>query len=214
MVACKDVVFTTRTINRWRSTPEGDQRSGPLTQPRNKLIVEERAKVVEICTSPALRDLSPRIIVPLLADEGTYVASEASFYRIPGEEQMLNHRKRSVPKTARDPNSHVASGPNEVWSWDITFLKTDIRGLFFKAYVFLDILSRGIVGARVFENETSEIAAQVFQELCATAVINLSGIILHSDNGSSMKGGTMLVLLYRLGVVLLFSRPNVSDDNA
>jgi len=115
------------------------------------------------------------------------------------------------------PGSQIVTllvGQNEVWSWDITFLKTDIRGLFFKAYVFLDILSRSIVGARVFENETSEIAAQVFQELCATAVINPSGIILHSDNGSSMKGGTMLVLLYRLGVVPLFSRPNVSDDNA
>jgi transposase InsO family protein len=212
-VACNDVGYSVRTINRWRSNPEGDRRFGPLTAPRNSLTPEERQKVIAVCTSPEMRDMSPREIVPLLADKGEYIASEASFYRILGNEQMLQHRERSAPKTTREPNNHLATGPNQVWSWDITFLKTDIRGRFFKAYVFLDIFSRQIVGARVFEDESSEIAAQVFQDLCDKIGVDTSGIVLHSDNGSSMKGGTMLALLYELGVIPSFSRPNISDDN-
>lgn len=212
-IACNDIGYSVRTINRWRNNPDGDRRSGPLTVPRNSLTPEERQKVIEVCTSPEMRDMSPRVIVPALADKGEYIASEASFYRILGQNKMLQHRERSAPKTSREPNNHVANGPNQVWSWDITFLKTYIRGIFFKAYVFMDIFSRQIVGARVFEVESSEIAAKVFRELCDRNGVSTSGIVLHSDNGSSMKGGTMLALLHELGVTPSFSRPNISDDN-
>ena len=113
-----------RTVARWRQQPESgeDQRRGPKDKPRHALTKEERARVVAIATSPAYRNLSVRQIVPRMADKGDYVASESTFYRVLHEENLMAHRNAARPSKNSQPRRHIARGPREVWSWDITYL--------------------------------------------------------------------------------------------
>jgi len=182
-----------RTYKRWHENPAGDMRQGPLTEPANKLTALERRKVLEIATSAEFRDLSPSQIVPRLADQGKFVASESSFYRILREEKMLAHRGKARPATHTRPTELVATAPNQVWSWDITYLKMNIRGEFFYAYLIEDIFSRKITAGDVFEAESSEHAARLMREACLKEGIQPGELALHSDNGGPMKGATMLV---------------------
>jgi IS30 family transposase len=123
-----------RTLQRWRTqdAEKGgeDRRRGPLSEPANKLSSEERESVVETANSPEYRDLSPKQIVPRLADKGQYLASESTVYRMLREEKQMKHRERSRPPTSRRPQEHVATGPNQVWAWDITYLPGPVRGKF------------------------------------------------------------------------------------
>lgn len=212
--ACRALSISDQTFRRWRDSPEqGDERQGPKTQPANKLSQYERKKVIEIATSEKYRDHSPDKIVPMLADEGIYLASESTFYRIMREEKMLVHRSDVSPKSRHRPEPLVATGPNQVYSWDITYLRTPILGIFLYLYLVLDIYSRKIVGWRIHENESSENAADLIENICIKEGINAKQLSLHSDNGSPMKGATMLATLQRLGVIPSFSRPSVSNDN-
>jgi len=206
--------LTARTIIRWRRDTAGeDQRRGPRHAPANKLSQAEREKILAVATSPAFRDLSPKQIVPQLADQGRYIASESSFYRVLKEKQMLTHRQAARPATTRPPRALTASGACQVWSWDITFLRTSVQGMFFYLYLFLDVWSRKIVAAEVFAEESMEHSARLFHKACFTHALNPDHLVLHADNGGPMKGSTMLATLQKLGVVPSFSRPRVSDDN-
>ncbi len=207
------VGVSSRTVQRWRGQCIGeDQRRGPKTSPANKLSEKERAQVLELANSAPYRDLSPKQIVPKLADKGTYVASESTFYRVLREEGELVHREKSRPASQK-PAEHVATGRCQVWSWDITYLRSALRGSFFYLYLIVDIWSRKIVGWTVEESELADFAAALFRRTCASLGIDPKGLVLHSDNGGPMKGSTMLATLERLGVVASFSRPHVSDDN-
>lgn len=206
--------LSARTLIRWRqNASEADQRHEARRAPANKLSQEERGKIVSVATSPAFRELSPKQIVPKLADQGRYLGSESSFYRVLKEHELLTHRHSSRPATIRPPRAHVATGPCQVWSWDITFLRTSVQGMFFHLYLFLDVWSRKIVAAEVFPEESMEHSAWLFQKACLTHAVNPESLVLHSDNGGPMKGSTMLATLQKLGVVPSFSRPRVSDDN-
>ena len=111
-----------RTFQRWNLQDAGsDRRRGPGTDPSNKLVPAERQNLLNIANSPEFRDLSPKQIVPQLADQGIYVASESSFYRVLRNEGHMAHREPSRPATSRKPKEHVATGPCQVWSWDITY---------------------------------------------------------------------------------------------
>lgn len=211
--ACEEMQIDIRTYQRWQERPEGDRRQGPLTEPANKLTDEERKKVLKIATAPEYRDLPPSQIVPRLADQGQFIASESSFYRILREEKMLAHRGKARPATSSRPDELVATAPNQVWSWDITYLKMVIRGQFYYAYLIEDIFSRKITAGDVFEAESSEHAAQLMRAACLKEGIQQKQLVLHSDNGGPMKGATMLATLQKLGVATSFSRPRVSDDN-
>lgn len=119
--ACEVLGLPARTIERWRGQKGGeDQRKGPQSAPGNKLSAAERKEVLEIVNSREYRDLSPNQIVPRLADQGKYLASEATFYRLMREEGLSQHRERSRPAVHSRPREHVAVGPNQVWSWDIS----------------------------------------------------------------------------------------------
>lgn len=206
--------LTERTIQRWRKGGvRDDQRKGPLTPPAHKLSAKEREEVLHIANTPQFRNLSPKQIVPQLADQGRFVASESTFYRVLREEGELTHRQSSRPASTPKPREHIATGPCEVWSWDITYLRSSIRGVFYFLYLIVDVWSRKIVAAQVFENECNEQAAHLFARASRHFVVDPSGLVLHSDNGGPMKGSTMLATLQRLGVVPSFSRPRVSDDN-
>jgi len=169
--------------------------------------------VLEILNRPEHQDRSPKQIVPSLADQGTYVASESTLYRILREEDQLAHRARSRPALHRRPDEQLADGPCQVWSWDITYLASPVRGQFYYLYMILDVWSRKIVGAAVHDRESSDLAAELFCDTCAALDLDPEGLVFHSDNGGPMKGSTMLATLQRLGVVASFSRPSVSNDN-
>ncbi len=212
--ACKILGLSVRTIQRWQAHGGGeDRRHGPKREPPNKLSTAERQEVLEIVNSPEYCDLSPNQIVPRLADEGLYVASEATMYRILHEEAQLSHRQRSRPAITWRPQEHVATGPCQVFSWDITYLRSPVQGSFFYLYLILDVWSRKILGAEVYREESMDLASELFERTCREHDLDPEGVVLHSDNGGPMKGSTMLATLKRLGVVASFSRPRVSDDN-
>jgi transposase InsO family protein len=203
-----------RTILRWRKHgPQEDKRKGPQTKPAHALTPLEKQKVISIAVSKEMRDLSPKQIVPKLADQGMYIASESSFYRILRERDMQKHRESSQPAVHHKPKEHVATGPNQVWSWDITYLKSPVSGQFYYLYMIMDVWSRFIIQAKVFAEESMEHSSRLITSACLSQGINSEGLILHADNGGPMKGSTMLATLHKLGVVPSFSRPRVSDDN-
>jgi putative transposase len=212
---CHWIGLTARTIQRWRQQGEQgfDRRFGPKTPPRNKLSPIERSQVLDTTQRPEYRELSPKQIVPQLADKGVYLASESTFYRILREEDALHHREPSRPRSVTRPREHVATGPLEVWSWDITYLRSAVRGAFYYLYLIEDIWSRKIVGWAVHEEESMDWSARLIDETATRLGCDRSGLVLHSDNGGPMKGSTMLATLQRLGIVESFSRPHVSDDN-
>lgn len=214
---CEVVEIDVRTVQRWlKHGPDGgeDRRRGPGCAPANKLSDEERSDVIELVKSPEFVDLAPHQIVPKLADMGIYIASESTIYRILREEKLNAHRGRARPPTRHRPDEYTATGPNQVFVWDITYLRSPVNGMFFYLYLFLDVWSRKIMGWAVLEEESNEEAAKLFRQICDEHSLDPDGLVLHSDNGGPMKGATMLATLQKLGVVPSFSRPSVSDDNA
>ena len=210
--ACSDLSLDPRTVSSWKDSTI-DQRSLNNKAPKNKLTETERKKIIGICTSKRYVDLPPSKIVPMLADEGEYIGSESSFYRILKEEKLLSHRGRTKPKAKRKPRALKATAPNQIYSWDITYLKTNIKGQHFYLYMFMDVYSRKVVGSKVYESESMELSAKLIEEVCIENSIKKDQLTLHSDNGAPMKGSTMLSKLQSLGVMPSFSRPSVSDDN-
>ena len=212
--ACREVGLDPRTIQRWRARPDGDdRRHGPKTTPPNKLTGKERAEVLAIANSKEFRDRSPKQIVPALADQKKYVASESTFYRVLREEKQLAHRGRAKAPSSQRPPEKKTTGPGQVWCWDITYLRSTIAGRFFYLYLFLDVWSRKIVGHAVHEVECTTIAAGMLQEALEHEGLSGVDLILHADNGSPMKGATLKATMERLGVLPSYSRPSVSDDN-
>ena len=184
-----------------------------MTLPSNKFTEVERALVLKVVNSPDYRDLPPRQIVPKLADKQEYIGSESTIYRILHEEKMMQHRSAVRPKTHKKPLELSAEQPNQLWSWDITYLKSPIRGEYFYLYFFMDVFSRKIVGYDVFLEQSAELASQVVSKAYQTEGITKEQVTLHSDNGGPMKGSMMLATLEMLGVAASFSRPSVSNDN-
>lgn len=213
--ACRVVGLTARTIERWRRCPDGeDQRRGPHQRPGNALTPTEENELAKILTSERYAGLSPKQLVPQLADEGLYLASESTIVRLQ-RRLGLRNKKRSIERThtTRACTVHRASGPNQVWSWDITWLPSVVRGQFFFLYLVMDVWSRRIVGWTVEAKESPELAAALVTRICDDTNLDPRGLVLHSDNGGPMRGSTMLATLQWLGIVPSFSRPHVSDDN-
>lgn len=214
-VACQVAGISARTVERWRARPGGeDRRRGPRKAPSNALTLAEQAQVLAVMTSPRYAQLSPRQLVPQLADEGLYLASESTMYRLQ-RYHGLRRTKRTTHRShvTRGTTVHQAIGPNQVWSWDITWLPTVVRGRFLRLYLVMDVWSRRIVGWKVATRESPDIAAELIQETCRDGDVDPQGLVLHSDNGAPMRGSTMLSTLQWLGIVPSFSRPHVSDDN-
>ncbi len=214
--ACKILGISARTYQRWTKGGSINEDQRPLISrptPKNKLTKEERAKVIEIANSPEFADVPPSQIVPKLADKGEYIASESTFYRTLKEEKMDAYRNRSKRPIKREPPTHIAAAPNEVWTWDITWLNAAIRGKYFKLYLIIDMFSRFIVAYEIWETEKAEYAKQLVKKAVLAQGIQGRPLVLHSDNGSPMKAATFLATLEKLGVQSSFSRPRVSNDN-
>jgi transposase InsO family protein len=215
--ACHEIGINVRTYQRWMQGGRASQDRRPQAKrpaPANKLTPQERDQILTICNQTAYQSIPPSQIVPALADGGVYVASESSFYRVLRDAEQLQHRgKARAPRTVTKPTGYQATAPNQVWSWDITFVATTILGLFFRLYLVMDIYSRKIVAWEVYETETAEQAAAVIHKACLIEGVCRDQLVLHSDNGAPMKGATMVAMLHKLGIIPSFSRPSVSDDN-
>ncbi len=206
--ACEVIGVSERTLQRW-SLSGNDGRQSPSHTPKNKLTDLERQRILNLCNEAQYAHLPANKIVPLLADNGEYVASEATFYRVLKEAKQLAHRLKSKPiRSIHKPKALVATGPNQIYCWDITYLPTTVKGIFYYLYLVMDVYSRKIVGWQVYDRECSALAADLMTDICLH-----EQVVLHSDNGSPMKGATMLATLQQLGVVPSFSRPSVSNDN-
>jgi putative transposase len=216
--ACEYIGLNVRTYERWFDAEKKvreDARKLREFTPANKLSPAEEDEIVAIVNSAEFADKSPHQIVPILADKGQYIASESTFYRILRARELLTHRHATKPATkVEKPKELVAEQPNQIWSWDITYLATTILGQFFYLYLFIDIFSRKIVGWQIFTEESSEHASALMLDICRRENISPNQLTLHSDNGSPMKGATMLATLQQLGIALSRSRPSVSNDNA
>ena len=200
-------------MQRWRTQEIGDdRRAGPTRPPGNRLSEAERRRIIESVSGPEFRDLPPTQIVPILAERGIYLASESTIYRLLREERLATRRESSRPPAAK-PAEFVATAPNQVWSWDITYLPTSVRGAFYYLYMIVDVFSRKVVGAVVHDRESGAHAAAMIRGACAAEGLEQTPLVLHSDNGGPMKASTMLATLQELGVAGSFSRPRVSDDN-
>jgi len=217
--ACQIVDLTERTLQRWRADanlelPKGDRRPARVQVPKNALSPEEKEHILATANSADYAHLPPSQIVPILTDKGIYIASESSFYRVLNSANQLRHRRREAVSQVRSkPRALTATAPNQLYSWDITYLSTTIKGKHYYLYLFLDLYSRHIVGWQVYDCESSEKAGEVMQDICTREQIKPQQVVLHSDNGSPMKGATMLATLQKLGVTPSYSRPSVSNDN-
>jgi len=213
--ACDIIGISPKTCQRW-SRPDNTQdgRLDAKHEPANKLTEEEYQRIIRVANEAEYANMSAAKIVPALADKGLYIASESSFYRVLKKEKQLRYRQKSkAVRQVKKPRAIIATAPNQLYSWDITYLPTQIKGIFLYLYLVMDIYSRKVVGWQVYENESSALAGELMRDICQREEIKQGQVILHSDNGSPMKGATMLATLQQLGVIPSFSRPSVSNDN-
>jgi transposase InsO family protein len=210
--ACEAFGLEERTIQRWKLI-SSDRRCGPITTPANKLTDAEVALIIETSVNVKYVNLSPHQIVPKLADEGNYIASESTFYRILKANKMMSHRGLSKPRTIERPKPFEAIKPNQIYTWDITYLQGSIRGQYYYLYLFLDLFSRKIVGWKIHSIQDADLSSILLADICRAEKINKNQLVVHSDNGGPMKGATMLATMQKLGVMPSFSRPSVSNDN-
>lgn len=213
--ACEYLGISAKTFQRWcQQNNTCDGRLDAKHAPVNKLTELERQRIIKVANEPEYANLPPSKIVPKLADKGIYLASESTYYRVLKDAKQLSHRQKAKPTGQRKkPRALAATGPNQLYSWDITYLPTAVKGIFLYLYLVMDIYSRKIVGWQVYEEESSALAGELMTDICQRESILPDQVVLHSDNGSPMKGATMLATLQELGVIPSFSRPSVSNDN-
>ena len=217
--ACNEAGIDRRTFRRWTASgvacvsadarPEADR---PV--PSNRLPDELRADVLASCQEPRFADMPPSQIVPVLADEGIYLASESTYYRVLHAWNEQFERGRARARSSHTLSTHCATGPNELWCWDVTYLGSPTRGLYYYLYMIMDVWSRKIVGFEVYASETGDLAAQLFERTVLAEACVGKGVILHADNGAPQRSSTLRAKLDQLGLRTSYSRPRVSNDNA
>ena len=182
----------------------------PAVVPANKLSLAERTRVLEVLDSSEFVDQPPLQVYATLLERGIYLCSVSTMYRILADAGQVKERRRLARHPARAVPELVATGPGQVYSWDITKLAGPCRGVYYDAYVMIDIYSRYIVGAHVHHHESGVLAEEMMAK-----VFGIHGIpqVVHADRGTSMTSKTVATLLADLGVTRSHSRPRVSNDN-
>ena len=220
-LACGIAGIDERTLQRWKAHEglvEGDGRPQAVRPvPGHALSPAERAEVLRVANEPRFAAVPPARIVPMLADDGVYLASESTFERVLRAADQSHHRGRAkAPKAVRPPTTHVASAARQVWCWDMTYLASAVLGRWFHLYLILDLFSRKIVGWEVHDSDDANHAAHLVKRtaLAEGIAAMLTRPVLHGDNGATLKATTVLAMLQWLGVTPSYSRPRVSDDNA
>ncbi|PPJ33468.1 hypothetical protein C5E41_02415, partial [Nocardia nova] len=185
-------------------------RTRRCTDPANKLTMLERRRILDTLNSDRFVDLAPLQIYAQLLDEGTYLCSVSTMYRVLREHAQVKERRRLARHPATVCPELVATAPRQVYSWDITKLAGPIKGQYFDAYVMIDIYSRYIVGVHVHTHESGVLATELMKE-----IFGVHGIpqVVHADRGTSMTSKSVAALLADLEVTRSHSRPRVSNDN-
>jgi putative transposase len=210
--ACEALEVSLSTFRRWQSGQLSDMRKGAAKTVTRKLSAAEIQEIIAVCCSDEYKDQNPYWIHASLLDKKKYIASVSSFYRVLREAKLIRHRRNSKPgKKHRKPPHLIAAGPNQVWTWDITWLKTDVRGVYYYAYTIIDIWDRSIVKWVIKDRENDQQAKELMEQ--ALRDNGNPSVHIHSDDGSPMKGATLMAFLQDLGITTSFSRPRVSDDN-
>ncbi|WP_259220277.1 IS3 family transposase [Serratia sp. BIGb0234] len=212
--ACKRIGLSLRTLQRWRTKPDDRRATSPRPVPKNTLSVEEELQVLAICHEPRFASLPPAQIVPILADENRYIASESTFYRVLRRAGEVTHRGRQQAPQSKPLATWKATAGNQVWSWDITWLKSLTAGHWFYLYLIEDVFSRKIVGYEVHLVESGENAAELLKRTVLSERCWQEPLVLHADNGAPMKSQVLQVKLAELKITPSHSRPRVSNDNA
>ena len=186
----------------------------PQPAPPLALNPRERQTVVDLLNGPRFQDDAPRQVFAVLLDEGQYYCSIRTMYRILKEEYGdVKERRKQVQRPVYKKPELLATGPNEVWSWDITKLKGPVKWTYFHLYVIMDIFSRYVVGWMVAHRESAALARRLIEETCAKQAIKPGQLTIHADRGPAMKAKSVAEFMGDIGVTKTHSRPYVSNDN-
>ena len=209
--ACQALGVSRATFyRRQRSTPGHQQ---PRPTPARALCEAEREQILDVLAGPRFVDRAPAEVVATLLDEGHYLCSERTMYRILAADQPVRERRNQREHPQYTKPELVATAPNQTWSWDITKLLGPTKWTYFYLYVVLDIFSRYAVGWMVADRENSALAGRLIEETCHKQGVQPQVLTLHSDRGAPMTSKCTAQLLADLGVTRSLSRPQVSDDN-
>jgi putative transposase len=212
--ACIALGVARATFYRHSGNLDGSQtRALDRQPPARSLSLVERKTVLDLLTSERFVDDAPRQIWATLLDEGKYFCSVSTMYRILRAACGVRERRDQLRHPAYSKPELLATGPNQVWSWDITKLLGPAKWTYFYLYVILDIFSRYVVGWTLATRESGTLAQLLIAETCAKQSIVPGQLTLHADRGSAMKSTPVAQLLADLGVTKTHSRPYVSDDN-
>jgi putative transposase len=185
----------------------------PRPTPANALSAAEVDELVDLLRSPRFVDLAPAQVWAMLLDSGRYLASISTMYRVLRANHEIRERRAQASHPARARPELVATGPNQVWSWDITKLRGPAKGIYYDLYVIIDIFSRYVVGWMVAPTENAELAKAFIADAIAAQGVGADQLSIHADRGTSMTSKPVAVLLSELGVARSHSRPHVSNDN-
>jgi Transposase and inactivated derivatives len=188
------------------------ERSRPKISPR-AFSQAEKIKVRQELNSKRFQDCAPREVYGTLLDEGQYLCSWRSMYRILAENDEVRERRNQLRHPNYSKPELLATGPNQLWSWDITKLLGPTKWTYYYLYVILDVFSRYVVGWMIAERESAALAEELIAETCARQGIQPDQLTIHADRGSSMTSKPVGLLLADLGVTKTHSRPHVSNDN-
>jgi putative transposase len=212
--ACDSLAVSRATLYRHRARatqPVGEAASSP--PPPLKLAPEERQAVLDLLHSPRFVDASPHSVHATLLEEGRYLCSVRTMYRLLDEAGEVRERRNQLRHPQYTKPELLATSPNQLWSWDITKLKGPAKWTYFYLYVILDVFSRYVVGWMVATRESAALAEKLIRETCTKQGIARGQLTVHADRGSSMKSKAVALLLADLGVTKTHSRPHVSNDN-
>jgi putative transposase len=208
--SCQALGVPRSTFYRARQ-PKRDPRPRPT--PERALKPEEKEQVLQVLNSVPFQDSAPREVYATLLDEGQYLCSWRTMYRILKEHQLVRERRDQLRHPTYTKPQLLATAPNELWSWDITKLRGPVKWTYYYLYTILDVFSRYVPGWLIADCESASLAKQLIEETCAKQGIDSDQLTLHSDRGSAMTSKTVALLLATLGVTKTHSRPYVSNDN-
>ena len=209
--ACEALGVSRASFYRQQQPRSIEPKSRP--RPTRSLSQAEQQKVLEVLHSERFVDQSPAEVYATLLDEGIYLCSLRTLYRILAEHEEVRERRNQRRHPVYQKPQLLATGPNQLWSWDITKLPGPGKYTYFHLYVILDVFSRYVVGWMVAHRESEILAERLIRLTCQKQQIQPQQLTLHADRGSSMRSKTVALLLSDLGITKSHSRPHVSNDN-
>jgi putative transposase len=209
--ACAALTVSRASLYRRRRGPTATVRHQPT--PRRALSVAERQLVCDVLHEERFVDKAPAQVYAALLDEDVYHCSVRTMYRLLASRREVRERRDQLRHPQYQKPELLATGPNQVWSWDITKLLGPVKWTYYYLYVILDIFSRYVVGWMLALQEAAHLAKRLIAESCAKQGISPGQLTIHADRGPSMRSQTVAMLLGSLGVTKTHSRPHVSNDN-